>query len=79
MQTRAELTIELKDAGKKFGSEWVFRHLNFRISAGDKVVILGGNGSGKSTLLQIISGYVLLNQGQVSFTEGTQLIDPAEH
>ena len=61
------LSVSIKNAGKKYGREWIFRDLNFEISAGDKVVIQGGNGSGKSTLLQIISGFTSLNEGEIVF------------
>ena len=75
MQANHILNIELNDLGKKFGSEWIFKNLNFTISQGQKLAILGGNGSGKSTLLQVISGYVLPNKGKVNFTESDKLIE----
>lgn len=61
------LQVQLDGVGKKFGSEWIFKNLHLTLTAGDKLVILGGNGSGKSTLLQIISGYVLPNTGKITF------------
>ncbi|HQQ95024.1 MAG TPA: ATP-binding cassette domain-containing protein [Bacteroidia bacterium] len=60
--------IQLNKIGKKFGREWIFRHLDFELAASDKLVILGGNGSGKSTLLQLISGFILPNEGQLNYT-----------
>lgn len=74
----AELTIELVSLGKKFGSEWVFRNLDYRIQQGDRIVILGGNGSGKSTLLQIIAGYILPNHGQVRYTLGGKALESSD-
>lgn len=59
------VTISIKNLGKKFGKEWVFRKLNAEIQANQKLVILGGNGSGKSTLLQMISGFVSMNEGDI--------------
>ncbi len=79
MQARHNLNIELKDLGKKFGSEWIFRNLDLNISQGQKLAILGGNGSGKSTLLQVISGYVLPNHGKVNFTDGGKLIETEDY
>jgi ABC-type multidrug transport system ATPase subunit len=72
MNSQNNLHIQLESIGKKFGSEWIFRKLNLNLSPGEKLVILGGNGSGKSTLLQIISGYVLANEGKVIFKNGEQ-------
>lgn len=59
--------ISINNLGKKFQKEWIFRHLSYRISPGQKLLISGGNGSGKSTLLQVISGFVLPNEGTVSY------------
>ncbi len=61
------MKISLKDAGKKYYREWIFRNATFSFSEESKVVILGPNGSGKSTLLQVISGGVLLNEGAISY------------
>jgi ABC-type multidrug transport system ATPase subunit len=72
------LSISLQNIGKKYNREWIFRHLDFSISAGDKLVILGLNGSGKSTLLQMISGFVSPNEGSVAYRlKETSLDDEA--
>lgn len=62
------LSLQIEKLGKKFGSEWIFRNIDYQLNAGEKLVIQGGNGSGKSTLLQIISGYVTPNEGAVSYS-----------
>lgn len=67
MYASHQLNIRLESIGKKFGTEWIFKNINLDIKPGDKMVILGGNGSGKSTLLQVISGYVLPNQGNIRY------------
>ena len=73
MQT--PINITLTDAGKKFGKEWIFRHVTLDIKQGDKVVILGLNGSGKSTLLQALTGYLSLNEGDLNYQQETKTID----
>jgi ABC-type multidrug transport system ATPase subunit len=70
-----QINIQLQDLGKKFGSEWIFRNIDLSINPSSKMVILGGNGSGKSTLLQVISGYVLPNQGKVIYASNTGVIE----
>ena len=65
----SNMIIEAIDLGKKYGKNWIFRHLNFRIEPGSKIAITGKNGSGKSTLLQIISGYLTPSQGKVSYDD----------
>lgn len=70
------LFIDLQDAGKKYIREWVFRHVNLSLKAGEKMVLLGPNGSGKSTLLQLISGSVLCTEGAVQYRKNENQIDP---
>lgn len=59
------MIITGKDIGKKFGKNWIFRHLDFEIANGEPTVIVGKNGAGKSTLLQIISGFLTPSSGTI--------------
>lgn len=59
------MTIIGEDIGKKFGKNWIFRHLNFEIKRGEPIAIVGKNGAGKSTLLQIVSGFLTPSDGSV--------------
>ena len=54
-----------KDIGKKFGKNWIFRHLDFELEKGKSSAIVGKNGAGKSTLLQIASGFLTPSYGEV--------------
>lgn len=63
------ISIHLNQIGKKFGREWIFRKVEYQISPGEKLVILGGNGSGKSTLLQVICGFVSPNEGEIVYSK----------
>lgn len=56
--------------GKKFNREWVFRNIDFEISSGDRIAILGSNGSGKSTLLQVLSGILSPSEGTTEYRIG---------
>jgi ABC-type multidrug transport system ATPase subunit len=69
------ITIQVTNAGKKFGREWIFRKVNLDIAAGQKIAILGLNGSGKSTLLQALTGYLTLNEGDLSYSINQLKID----
>lgn len=61
------MQITLSDIGKRYNSEWIFRHIDYKIISGEKYVLLGGNGSGKSTLLQIIAGNYLPSAGKILY------------
>jgi len=61
------MKITLNNAGKRFNREWIFRNLNYEFSSTNKYAITGPNGSGKSTLLQVLSGALLLNEGNCNW------------
>jgi ATP-binding cassette subfamily F protein 3 len=48
--------LEVRDAGKAYGSNRVLEGVNLQLRAGDKVALIGPNGAGKSTLLKILGG-----------------------
>lgn len=59
--------FELKDAVFSYPYEKpVLCNINLKITAGERVCILGANGSGKSTLLKLFSGLLLPQQGTFS-------------
>lgn len=62
------MTISLSDAGKRFNREWIFRHFNYTFETGQAYAITGPNGSGKSTLLQVLSGGMMINEGNCQWT-----------
>ncbi len=57
--------LDVQDAGYRVGSNWLVRHVGFRLRAGELVVIVGPNGSGKTTLLRLLSGEHRASQGSV--------------
>lgn len=72
------IDIKVSNAGKKFGREWIFRNISLEIKSGEKIVILGLNGSGKSTLLQALTGYLTLNEGELTYLNNKQKTDDEE-
>jgi len=62
------VNIQLLNAGKKYGTHWIFRNFSNQFNEGTKQVILGPNGSGKSTLLKIISGGATLSEGAIEYS-----------
>jgi ABC-type multidrug transport system ATPase subunit len=72
------MTISLSDAGKRFNRDWIFRHINYQFTKGSSYAIIGPNGSGKSTLLQVLSGAMMLNEGDISFKTEEKTIKPED-
>lgn len=62
------MQISIDNAGKKFGNQWIFRNLSYDFEDKSKTSVLGKNGSGKSTLLKVISGYLSLSAGNISYS-----------
>src|SRR5574344_910427 len=59
--------LEICDICKEFGTKKALNDINFSVSAGEIVALLGENGAGKSTLLRIISGFLEVTCGKVKF------------
>jgi ABC-type multidrug transport system ATPase subunit len=72
------LNIKLTKAGKKYGSNWIFRGLSYQFNAGKKCAVLGPNGSGKSTLLKLLSGEATLSEGRIEFTLNNKPVSPED-
>ena len=68
------MKVSLTDAGKRFNRDWIFRHFTYEFSAEQSYAIIGPNGSGKSTLLQVLSGSMLLSEGNGKWTMGNNQI-----
>ena len=51
--------------GKRFGSRWIFRGLQFSVASGQVLGVFGANGSGKSTLLRLVAGLNVPSEGKI--------------
>ena len=70
------MKIRLKNIGKRFNRDWIFRTFTYEFNSGHSYGITGPNGSGKSTLLQVIPGATLYNEGTIEYFNDAQI--PAE-
>src|SRR5690606_2332038 len=62
--------------GKKFRNEWIFKNLSLQLKTGDVLGITGSNGSGKSTLLQVLSGFMSVSTGSISYSYNHKHVQP---
>lgn len=67
------MTIDLKDAGRRFNQEWIFRNFSYQFHSAGKYAILGPNGSGKSTLLSVILGSLAPSEGVITYIDEVEI------
>ncbi len=58
--------LSIHNLSKSFGIQPILQNINFNISAGERMGLIGPNGSGKTTLMRILAGYEQPDSGDVS-------------
>ncbi len=69
-----EKVIEVKHLSKSFGSHEVLKDIDFFVSKGEVVSIIGSSGSGKSTLLRCINLLEKPSSGEIIY-KGENILD----
>ncbi|MBU5425965.1 ABC transporter ATP-binding protein [Tissierella pigra] len=59
------MSMETKSLQVKYGEKLVLKDINFRVSNGEIVTIIGPNGSGKTTLIKSLSRYIKAYSGEI--------------
>ena len=72
-----ENVIEVKHLNKSFGTHEVLKDIDFSVSKGEVVCIIGSSGSGKSTLLRCINLLETPSGGEIIY-KGENILD-AKH
>ena len=63
----AEQILQINHLSKSFGSNLVLKDIDFTVSTGDVISIIGASGSGKSTLLRCINLFEEPTKGEILF------------
>jgi ABC transport system ATP-binding/permease protein len=66
--------IELEDVGYEIAGRALFENLNFIVTAGLRVGLVGPNGSGKTTLLRLIRGELTPSIGSIRRAEWLRIV-----
>jgi ABC transport system ATP-binding/permease protein len=66
--------IELEDVSYEIGGRTLFERLNFILSAGMRVGLVGPNGSGKTTLLRLLRGELTATSGGIRRAEWLRVV-----
>jgi putative lysine transport system ATP-binding protein len=66
--------LEIRHLKKNFGSVEVLKDIDFSVSKGEVVCIIGASGSGKSTLLRCINLLEIPTSGEVLY-HGRNILD----
>ncbi len=64
---RAEYVIETRNVVKRFGGIVALNRVNIRVPKGKITLLIGPNGSGKTTLVNVITGFLMPEEGRVIF------------
>ena len=66
--------IELQNVAYEIGGRRLFQALNFIITAGLRVGLVGPNGSGKTTLLRLLRGEVAATEGEIRRADKLRIV-----
>ena len=58
-----EAIIQCEDITHYYGKKLIYEHLNFEVSPGKILGLLGKNGTGKTTIINILTGYLKPRSG----------------
>jgi len=63
------ILLETKDLCKDFGALRAVDHVNLRVAKGKVHSIIGPNGAGKTTLFNLLTGFLPVTHGKISFNK----------
>ena len=73
-ERKTKRLIELQDVSYTVGGRTLFQDLNFILTAGMRVGLVGPNGSGKTTLLRLLSRDLAPAAGEIKTADSLQIV-----
>jgi polar amino acid transport system ATP-binding protein len=74
-EQRGDVLVQIQELHKSFGDNHVLRGIDFSVSRGEVICVIGPSGSGKSTLLRCINLLEVPEDGKV-IVGGQDITDP---
>ena len=71
-----EMLLDIRHLSKSFGDNQVLRDIDFTVSKGEVISVIGASGSGKSTLLRCLNLLETPNSGEIYY-RGQNVLDGA--
>ncbi len=59
--------FSMRNVGKRYGPVRVLQGVDFEISRGESIALIGENGAGKSTFSRIVTGVASPDEGEIYF------------
>jgi len=72
--TGIQQSIRFEDVSFRYQDEWVLRHIDMEVRAGEVVALVGPSGGGKSTLADLIPRFYDVKEGHITI-DGVDLRD----
>jgi ATP-binding cassette subfamily F protein uup len=68
-----------KNIAKELGGRTLFHHLDFTLSPGSRIGLMGPNGSGKTTLLRLLANEIAPDQGTIKRADELKVVYFDQH
>jgi ABC transport system ATP-binding/permease protein len=71
--------LAAKNLSKEINGRTLFKHLDFTLSPGTRIGLMGPNGSGKTTLLKMLAGETTPDQGTIKKADDLKIVYFDQH